>query len=148
MQAFGTWKGGGQVALDDGRTHSVLTDLPRDEGGTSAGTTGLELVVLALAGDITSTFAQVARRRLEFVGINVALQGERPKGAATVTRVHGTLRVRTRATAAEVTEALARAVRSSAVAAVFAQARTASELEAIVEPPALPAGAGASHPPG
>jgi len=139
VQAFGTWKGGYRTDLEDGRTHSVVVDLPRDEGGESSGPTALDLAVLALAGDITSIFAIVARRRrLEFQGMSVALQAERPKGSPTITRVRGTLRVRTRADVAEVETSLRQTIRTCPVGVLFEQARVPIEIAAIVEAPARP----------
>jgi uncharacterized OsmC-like protein len=142
MQALGTWKGGYETVLEDGRTHSVVVDLPRDEGGQSAGTSALELMVLSTAGCITTIFALVAkRRRLEFQGMSIALQAERPKGAPTITRIHGTLRVRTKADPAEVETALAITLKTCPVGVLLARANVPVEVGAIVEPPVLP-GAG------
>jgi putative redox protein len=139
VQAIGVWKGGYETVLEDGRTHSVVVDLPRDEGGGSAGTTALELLVLSAAGCITTIFALVARRRrLEFQGMNVALQAERPKGAPTITRVHGTLRVRTKADLADVETALQQTLRTCPVGVLLAQAGVPVEVVAIVEPPVVP----------
>jgi len=79
MQAIGTWAGGYRTVLEDGRTHSVTVDLPRDEGGDSTGTSALELAVLSLAGCITTIFTLIARRRrLSFSGMSIALEAERP----------------------------------------------------------------------
>ena len=98
MQAIATWKGGFEAVLEDGRAHSVVVDMPVSEGGRSSGTSALELCVLSLAGCITTAFANVAHKRhLTFQGLAVALEAERPKGSPTITRVRGTVRIRTRA---------------------------------------------------
>jgi putative redox protein len=140
VQALGVWKGGYETVLEDGRTHSIVVDLPRDEGGASAGTTALELGVLSLAGCITTIFALVARRRrLEFQGMNIALEADRPKGAPTITRVHGTLRVRTKAELADVQTVLEQTMRTCPVGVLFAQAGVPVEVVAIVEAPVVSA---------
>ncbi|HUI38603.1 MAG TPA: OsmC family protein [Thermoplasmata archaeon] len=149
MQALGTWKGGYQTVLEDGRTHTVTVDLPRDEGGASAGTTALELLVLSLAGCITTIFALVARRRrLEFQGMSIALQAERPKGSRTITRVHGTLRVRTKAELAEVQTVLRMTLQSCPVGVLFEQAHVPVEVVAIAEPTIVSAPSRGAEPPG
>ncbi|MDK2463414.1 MAG: osmotically inducible protein C, partial [Candidatus Korarchaeota archaeon] len=52
---------GFRSVIDDGRGHSVVTDLPKDMGGTDTAPTALELAVMALAGCITTIFAMVAK---------------------------------------------------------------------------------------
>lgn len=140
MQAIGTWTHGHETVLEDGHAHRVIVDLPVDEGGRSAGPSAIELCVLSLAGCITTIFSLVARRRrLEVLGMTIGLEAERPHGAATITRVHGSLRVRTRADRAEVETALRLTLKSCPVGVLFEQAHIPLEVRAIVESPALPA---------
>jgi len=61
MQALATWRRGHEILLEDGRAHSVVVDLPPEEGGASAGPTPLELTLLALAGSVTSNFVAGAQ---------------------------------------------------------------------------------------
>lgn len=134
MQAIATWVGGYQTVLDDGRTHRVTVDLPREEGGESAGTTALELAVLSLAGCISTIFALVARRRhLAFDGMTVGLEAERTEGAPTITRVHGTFRLRTRASEEEVATALRLTLKRCPVGVLFDKAGVPVEVTPIVE---------------
>lgn len=136
MQAIGTWAGRYRTVLEDGRTHSVIVDLPRDEGGESAGTSALELAVLSLAGCITTIFALVARRRrLGFVGMSIALEAERPEGAPTVTKVRGTFRLRTEASQDEVATALRLTLRTCPVGLIFEKAGIPVEVAPVVERP-------------
>lgn len=134
MQALGTWKGGYQTVLDDGRTHTVTVDLPRDEGGDGAGPTALELAVLSLAGCISTIFALVAkRRRLVFDRLVIGLEAERPDGAPTIARVRGTLRLRTRATDDEVATALRLTLRTCPVGVLFHQAGIPVDVQPVIE---------------
>jgi putative redox protein len=136
MRAIGTWAGGFRTILDDGRTHHVTIDLPREEGGESAGTSALELSVLALGGCISTIFALVARRRrLAFEALTVGLEAERPEGAPTITRVRGTLRVRTHSSPEEVATALRLTLRTCPVGVLFEKAGVPIEVVPIVERP-------------
>jgi putative redox protein len=136
MQAIGTWAGGYRTVLEDGRTHTVIVDLPRDEGGESAGTSALELAVLALAGCMTTIFSIVARRRrLSFAGMSIALEAERPEGAPTITRVRGTFRLRTEASPDEVGTALRLTLRTCPVGVLFEKAGIPVEVATVVERP-------------
>jgi putative redox protein len=136
MQALGTWKGGYETQLTDDHAHSVMVDLPIDEGGKSAGPSALDLALLSLAGCISTIFTLVAhKRRLEFQGLSIALEGERPAGAPTITRVHGTLRLRTKAPLADVETALRLTVRTCPVGVIFERAGIPVEVRAIVGVP-------------
>ncbi len=135
MQALGTWKGGFETQIADDHAHSVTVDLPIDEGGRSAGPTGLDLALLSLAGCISTTFAVIARkRRLEFQGMGIALESERPEGAPTITRVHGTLRLRTKASLSEVETALRLTVKSCPVGVIFEKAGIPVEVRPLIAP--------------
>jgi len=138
MQAIGTWTKGFETRLEDDHAHTVVVDLPVDEGGRSAGPTALELAVLSLAGCITTIFALVAkRRRLEFQGMSIALDAERPRGAPTITRVQGTFRLRTKEDASSVETALRLTVRTCPVGVLFEKAGIPVEITPIVVPPTV-----------
>jgi putative redox protein len=140
MQAIGTWTHGYETILEDAHAHRVTVDLPVDEGGRSAGASALELCVLSLAGCITTIFALVARRRrLVLQGMTVALEADRPPGSPTITRVHGTLRVRTKADPAEVETALRLTLKTCPVGVLFERAQIPVEVTPIVLSPAVPA---------
>ena len=138
MEAHGVWEGGFRTRLDDGRGHMVTVDLPPDEDGMDAGTSSLELMVLSLAGCITTIFGLVAqRRKLRFVDMRVALGAERPKGAPTIQRVAGTLEVRTEASSEEVETALRVTLRICPVGVLFEQAHVPVQVVARVLAPSL-----------
>jgi uncharacterized OsmC-like protein len=140
MQALATWKGGYETLLEDDRSHSVTVDLPIDEGGRSAGPSALDLSLLSLAGCISTIFAIVARkRRLRFQELAVRLEAERPEGAATITRVHGTLRIRTGSSADEVDTALRLTLTTCPVGVIFQRAGIPVEVSAHLVTAAPPA---------
>ncbi len=135
MQALGTWKRGYETLLEDEHAHAVTVDLPIDEGGRSAGPSALDLALLSLAGDLSTTFTVVAEKRhLTFYGLSVALEAERPARTPTLSRVRGTVRVRTKAELAEVESALQLAVKSSPVSVIFERARIPIDVTAIAMP--------------
>jgi putative redox protein len=139
MEAHGRWNGGFRTDLDDGRGHEVLVDLPDDEGGANAGTSALELAVLSLAGCITTIFALVAqKRRLSFDGLRVDLQAERPTGAPTIQRVHGTVEVRTEAPKEEVETALRLTLRTCPMGVLFQRAHIPVDVAITVVPVLAP----------
>lgn len=136
MQAIGTWKGGFESVLEDGRAHSVVVDLPVHEGGHSAGTSPLELCLLSLAGCITTTFALVAHKRhLSYQGLTVALEGERPPGSPTISRVRGSLRVRSRSDRTEIETILRLTLKSCPVGVIFERAHIPVDVQLIITLP-------------
>jgi len=135
MQAVATWRRGHEILLEDGRAHSVVVDLPVEDGGTSAGTTPLELSLLSLAGSLASTFVTLARkRRLDFSGLSLALEEGEPASGAGVGAVRGTLRLRSRASRADVEALLQAALELSAVGRLFREAHVPVNVLAAVAP--------------
>jgi uncharacterized OsmC-like protein len=135
MQAVATWRKGYEILLEDGRAHSVVVDLSAEEGGTSAGTTPVELSVLSLAGSIVSTFVALARKRhMDFSGLRLVLESDSPTPPAAIGGVHGTLRLRTRADRTEVEAALRDALELCTVGKVFQDAGIPVNVMAVVAP--------------
>lgn len=133
MQAFATWRRGHEILLEDGRAHSVVVDLPPEEGGASAGTTPLELTLLALAGSVTSSFVAVAHKHhLDFSSASVAVEGSPPSPSGSPGGVHGTLRVRTRAEKGEVESVLRSALEVCPVARIFRSAALPVTLDVVI----------------
>jgi len=131
-----TWEGGYRTRLTDHRGHDILVDLPHDEGGTDTGTSALELSVVSLAGCIATIFLLVARkRRLEVRGFHAELEALRPKGAPTLTAVHGWARVATSASREEVTAALQITLRTCPVGVLFDHADIPVSVELEIEEP-------------
>jgi len=140
MQAVATWRKGHEFLLEDGRAHSVLVDLPPEDGGASAGTTPLELSLLALAGSLASTFVVVARKRhLDFSGLTVVLEGHAHSSLDSSGGVRGTLRLRTKAERSEVDATLRTAIEVCPVGRIFRDARVPVNVVAVVAPATRPA---------
>jgi uncharacterized OsmC-like protein len=135
MQAAATWRRGHEILLQDGRAHSVVVDLPPEGGGTSAGTTPLELAVLSLAGSLTSTFVSLARkRRLDFSALTLVLEGDPVAPEGTPREVHGTLRVRARADRSDVDAMLRAALDACPVGRLFHDAHVEVNVTVVVSP--------------
>ncbi|HEY1198943.1 MAG TPA: OsmC family protein [Thermoplasmata archaeon] len=135
MQAVATWRKGHEILLEDGRTHSVVVDLSPDEGGTSAGTTPLELSLLALAGSLASTFVALARKRhLDFSGLTLVLEGDAPSPPVAIGGVHGTLRLRSHADRSEVETTLRDSLELCPVGRIFREAHVPVNVIAVVAP--------------
>ena len=136
FRANATWRGGIENELDDGRGHSYLIDVTRQEGGQDRGTSGFELGLLSLAGCINAVFALVAkRRRLLFDEMRTELVGDRPHKAPTYTADHGVFRIRTKAPREEVETALALTVRICPIGALFEQAKIPVDVHAVISSP-------------
>ncbi len=136
FRANATWRGGVANELDDGRGHSYLIDVTRDEGGQDKGTSGFELGLLSLAGCINAVFALVAKRRkLAFDRMRTELEGDRPHKAPTYTAVHGVFRVRTDAPKEEVETVLALTLRICPIGALFEQAKIPVDVRAEITVP-------------
>ncbi len=74
-----------RIAVDDGRAHSVVLDLP-PEIGTDRGPTALELGVMSFAGCIATIFALMAKKtRVQISDIEIEMKAEKPEEARTVT---------------------------------------------------------------
>lgn len=139
MQAVATWRKGHEFLLEDGRAHSVLVDLPPEEGGASAGTSPLELSVLALAGSLASTFAVVARKRhLDFSGLTLVLEGDPPSPSGSAGGIHGTLRLRTHAERSEADAILRSALELCPVGRIFHDAGVPVNVVTVVAPVGRP----------
>jgi len=135
VQAVATWRKGGEILLGDGRAHSVVVDSPPEEGGASAGTTPLELSVLSLAGSLASTFVSMARkRRIDFSGVNLVLEGEFSATSPGVREIHGTLRVRSRALRSDLEATLRSAVEVCPVGRIFREAHVPMNVILAVTP--------------
>lgn len=137
MQATATWRKGHEILLEDGRAHSLIVDLPPEEGGTSAGTTPRELSLLALAGSLTSTFVTVARkRRLDFSGLRLVLEEDIPGPGSPAGVVRGSLRVRSRADRTDLDATLRSALDQCPVGKVYRDAGVPLNVIVVVSPAA------------
>ncbi len=136
FEATGVWEGGFQTRLEDDRGHVVLVDLPKDEDGTDAGTSALELSLISLAGCIVTIFRRVAdRRRLAIDGISIHLVAERGPRAPTIERVVGTLTVRSTESEEELETTARLTVRTCPVGVLYERAGVPVQVELVREQP-------------
>jgi len=121
MKARSIWVEGFKSILDNGRTHSVVVDLPSDLGGSDQGPTALELAVMALAGCVTTIFAIVAKKmRLSYEKLEAYVEAE--KGEVTIEKVKLTLKVKTDAPPERVEAAFKRTMEICPVGVLFSKA--------------------------
>ena len=143
MKAVGTWMGGFRTRLEDDRGHSVVVDLPTEEGGRNLGPSALELSVLSLAGCISTIFALVAqRRRLRYDSFHVDLVAARPAGSRTITSVEGTARIETSSSPEEAEMTLRVTLRTCPVGVLLEQAGVPVRVHALVVPTIPPTSTG------
>jgi len=84
-----------RIAVDDGRAHSVLLDLP-PELGTNMGPTALELGVMSYAGCMTTIFSLVAKKmRVNLKDLEVKLEAVKLEEAGTITEANFLITVKT-----------------------------------------------------
>ncbi|MCF3653897.1 MAG: OsmC family protein [Aigarchaeota archaeon] len=132
MKAVSVWISGFRSAVDNGRAHSVVVDLPRDQGGEDLGPTALELALMSLAGCIGTIFAIVAgKRKLSYQSLRVELEGE--KGEKTIENIRGVLRIKTSASREEVETALKLTMEICPVGLIFEKAGIKPEIRLELE---------------
>lgn len=132
MKAVSIWISGFRSVVDNGRAHSVVVDLPRNQGGEDLGPTALELAVMSLAGCLGTIFAIVARKRnLSYEGLRVELEAE--KGEKTIEKVRGILKIRTAASKEEVETALKLTMEICPVGLIFERAGVKPEIRVELE---------------
>jgi len=107
-----------QSVIDNGRNHSVVTDLPR---GSNLGASALELTVMSLAGCISTIFKTTAEKmRIPVERIEVEIDAE--KGSDTITKVHYRSKVKSEATEAQLNRCLELTEKNCPVGVLFARA--------------------------
>lgn len=84
-----------RIAVDDGRAHSVLLDLP-PELGTNMGPTALELGVMSYAGCMATIFSLVAKKmKVNLKDLEVKLEAVKLEEAGTITEANFLITVKT-----------------------------------------------------
>jgi len=132
MKARSVWISGYRSVIDNGRGHSVVADLPPENGGEDTGATALELAVMALAGCITTIFKIVAeKRKLDYSDLTVEIDAE--KGEKTIEKCKATLIIRTSASKEEVEKTLELTEKICPVGILFEKAGVSITWEVKVE---------------
>ena len=88
MKAFGNLETGTfKSVLKDDRGHEVICDLDESEGGKDEAASALELVVMAMAGCITTIWAIVAKNsRVSYSDFRVEVDAQKDSPAGTIGR--------------------------------------------------------------
>jgi uncharacterized OsmC-like protein len=77
-----------RLVAEDDRGHSVICDLPKASGGTSAGPTPLELCLMPLEGCWVITYADVCKNSKTDLGnIKITVEAEKSTNESTLTKV-------------------------------------------------------------
>ncbi|HDI31753.1 MAG TPA: OsmC family peroxiredoxin [Thermofilum sp.] len=86
------------IAVDNGRSHSITLDLPKDLGGSDKGPTALELTVMGLAGCIATIFRLMSTKlKFPLKGLVVEVEAEKPSDEKTITTARVNAVIRTEA---------------------------------------------------
>ncbi len=94
MKAQAVWLSGYKFLLSDVRGHKVTVDLREEKGGENAGPTPLELTLMSLAGCLGVIYKLVSeKRKFRFRRLEIVLDAEKPKGASTISRVTGDVKI-------------------------------------------------------
>jgi putative redox protein len=109
---------GYQSVIDNGRKHSVITDLP---DGKDLGASALELSVMSLAGCISTIFKKVAEKmRLNVDSVEVEMDAD--KGSETIEKVKYTVKVKSDASEDKLRKCLENTEKSCPVGVLFSKA--------------------------
>lgn len=83
-----------RIAVDDGRAHSIILDLPPDLG-TDMGPSALELGVMSYAGCFATIFTLMAKKmRVQLKDLEVHLEAVKSEEVGTITDAHFTIIVK------------------------------------------------------
>lgn len=94
-------------SVDNGRGHTIVSDLGPQFQGDDKGATPLELVVMAISSCTTTIFKLMAEKmHLEIDELEASVKAEKPEPMGTITEVRTTVSVRSSSTEAELTKVL------------------------------------------
>lgn len=80
--------------VDNDRGHSIVIDLPFEQGGSDTGPTSLELAVMGLAGCVVTIYTLIAsKRRFKLEKMEVEVEAEKPEGEKTITKIRGNIKI-------------------------------------------------------
>jgi len=79
---------------DDGRTHTIICDLPASSGGTDMGPTALEVALIALADCAVTIYAHVAKdSEVKITSLEAEVEAEKSADSPMLTDVNLKLKV-------------------------------------------------------
>jgi len=113
---------GFRIDVDDGRSHAVCLDLPRNTG-TDMGTSALELALMSYAGCYATIFALTAQKmRITPRDLEVKTVGIKSEEAGTITEVSFDVKVKADAPEDRIMRIHELTVRSCPVGKIFDKA--------------------------
>lgn len=117
---------GYQSVLDNGRSHSVVVDLPEQSSGNDFGATALELTLMSLSGCISTIFKKVAdRMRINIESLEVNMEAD--KGEETFEKVRYDVKVTSDASSEKLKKCLELTEKSCPVGVLFSRAGVSLE---------------------
>jgi len=123
-----------RIAVDNGRKHSMLVDLPENLGGNDLGPTALELAVMSLSGCIATIFKLVANKmRLNIKGLEVIVEAEKSEEIGTIAKANIVVNVKTDEKKEKVERALKTTLDTCPVGLLFKRANVESKVTLNVE---------------
>jgi len=127
---------GSRSVIDNGRGHSLVTDLPPKLGGSDTGPTALELVVMGLAGCVTTIFSIVAKKnKFDYESLEVLVEAEKPDDQLTITSAKVEVKLRSSAPRSEAEKVLRLTMQNCPVGALLEKAGINIELKLVHSPP-------------
>jgi len=112
---------GYQSVINNGRNHSIVTDLPSESNGQDIGATALELSVMSLAGCISTIYKKVADKMRINVS-NLEVETEAEKGQDTISKVKCTVYVSSDATQDKLEKCLDNTMKTCPVGILYEKA--------------------------
>ncbi len=120
--------------VNNGRSHSVVVDLPQNQSGTDLGATALELAIMSLSGCITTIFSMIAENsNLSFQGITLHADAEKSEETGTISEVSLTAIVTSDESETKVNRIFEKTMKTCPVGILFENAGVAmvSELKVV-----------------
>ena len=118
-----------QGVVDNGRTHTVVCDLPKNIEGEDLGPTALELAVMAYSGCIGTIFAKVAKKmRLEIEFLEVIMDAVKGSEDATVTSIKADVYVKSDASEKKLQKCLDLTLKTCPVGLIYDHASIPTEV--------------------
>lgn len=95
MKSTTKWVKNYQSVVDNGRSHGIVIDLPKDKDGDDLGPTALELAVMGLSGCIGTIYPLIANKmRLSIDNLEVELEAEKGPDDPTITKIKADVKVK------------------------------------------------------
>ncbi|MEA2070916.1 MAG: OsmC family protein [Asgard group archaeon] len=123
MKSNLTWIKNFQTVVDNGRTHTMVMDLPPGKDGDDTGPTALEVLVMSLTGCIGTIYALVAKKmRIDIEELEVKLEADKGPDDPTITAVRAEVIVKADASEKKLERCLETTMNTCPVGVLYTQA--------------------------